>query len=446
MKRLLILGAGRSSVSLIEYLLKHAGEEDWEVTVADISQGEALKKTRGHHRSRVVELDILQEGSLQKVMQGMDLVISMLPAALHLSVARECIRMNIHLATASYVAKEMKMMEQDIQSRGLIFLNEMGLDPGIDHMSAMEVINRIRAQGGVLESFRSYCGGLVDPGSDTNPWGYKFSWNPRNVVLAGQGTACFREDGVTRFLPYQQLFREAQTITVAGAGDFDAYANRDSLSYIESYGIPEVKTLLRGTLRRSGFCKAWDAFVQLGLTDDSWQLPSSAFKNWDQLLNAFIPRGKGDLKHRTAKFLGIRRFDPVIKKLEWLGIFGKTPVRLASGSPARFLQDLLERKWKLGIRDKDQIVMHHEFLYRRSKKRYHLTSSLVLSGKDPVHTAMAATVGLPLAMGAKHILRGTWKLKGVIIPVLPEIYTPVLEELKEYGIRFEEKEKIQNAR
>jgi len=415
MKKILVIGAGRSSALLIDYLLEHSTAENWKVSVADISLELAMQKTKGHPNANTLLFDARDTNSGKKLLAGNDIVVSMLPAALHLLIAKECLALGIHLATASYVSPEMQALSGDVKSRGLIFLNEMGLDPGIDHMSAMSIIDRIKASGGILKSFRSYCGGLVAPESNDNPWGYKFSWNPRNVVLAGQGTAQFRSEGLLRFLPYSHLFSNSETIRVKGLGKFDAYANRDSLSYLKHYGIEDIETILRGTLRTEGFCSAWNAFVQLGLTDDSWKLPADKFKTWDQLLTAFLPTGTGTLKKRTARFLQLKENNSVIKKLEWLGIFAKTPVQLSSGTPAQYLQALLEKKWKLQQKDKDMVVMQHEFLYSLKGKKHQFISSLVLKGKDQDHTAMALTVGLPLAIGVKMILKGEIKSRGVLI-------------------------------
>lgn len=446
MKRILILGAGRSSSSLIGYLIRHSQKEDWEITVADISETLARKKTGDAARTKVLELDANDPERRKHAITNADLVISMLPAALHLAVARECLAQRKHMATASYVSQEMMSLHDEACSHDLVFLNEMGLDPGIDHMSAMEIIHRVQAQGAELSGFRSYCGGLVAPESNDNPWGYKFSWNPRNVILAGQGTAQFRENGVLRFIPYSSLFNCAASVKVPGYGNFDAYANRDSLGYLHHYGIQEVQTILRGTLRTDGFCKAWDALIRLGLTDDSWQLPAGAFRFWNELLNSFVPGGKGDLKQRTSRFLNIPRSGTIMKKLDWLGIFGRTPVRLRHGSPAQYLQDLLERKWKLGSRDKDMVVMLHEFEYTLKRKKYKISSSMVMKGQDQEQTAMAMTVGLPLAMGVKLILQNRILQRGVIIPVHPEIYLPVLDELRNCGISFREQVTVQKAR
>ncbi len=446
MKKILILGAGKSSSSLIHYLLDHAQTEQWEVTVADISLEAAEQKTGKHPHAKAVVFDATDASRRKELLNGNNVVVSMLPAALHMLVAKDCLELCIHLATASYVSGEMESLSGQVAQKGLVFLNEMGLDPGLDHMSAMAIIHRIKQEGGQLKSFRSYCGGLVAPESNDNPWGYKFSWNPRNVILAGQGTAQFRENGLIRFLPYQQLFKEAECITVKGLGKFDAYANRDSLSYLRPYGIENIETILRGTLRTDGFCQAWNAFVQLGLTDDSWQVPPGKFKSWDQMIGAFLPVGTGSLKKRMAQVLGIRENSPVIKKLDWLGIFGKTPLHLERGTPAQFLQELLEKKWKLKPRDKDMIVMQHEFIYSLKGRKKKVISSLVLKGKDQAHTAMAATVGTPLAIGVKMILKGTIQQRGVIIPISPEIYVPALKELEGLGITFREEYSAQKAK
>ncbi|MEW6469571.1 MAG: saccharopine dehydrogenase C-terminal domain-containing protein, partial [Bacteroidota bacterium] len=319
---------------------------------------------------------------------------------------------------------------------GLIFLNEAGLDPGIDHMSAMQLIDGFKKAGEEILSFRSYCGGLVAPESNDNPWGYKFSWNPRNVVLAGQGgDAQYLEQGALKTIPYEKLFEQTETIEVSGYGRFEAYANRDSLSYRQPYGLEEIPTLLRGTLRMPGFCRAWNALIRLGLTDDTKSIPDSDQLTWEQLIHRLNPVITADLAAQ------IHGNSEVFSRLEWLGIFSDRKIPLKNATPAQILQELLEEKWALKPHDKDMIVMQHIFETRNKKKEIRkVKSSLVVIGDDQVYTAMAKTVGLPLAICVKLILQGKIKARGVVIPVLKEIYTPVLKELADNGIRFQEKQ------
>jgi saccharopine dehydrogenase-like NADP-dependent oxidoreductase len=445
MKHILVIGAGRSSTSLIKYLLNNAEKENWKITVGDISLELAQQKTGNHKHAKAIVFDINNDEQRKEEIQKADLVISMLPAFMHMSVAKDCVVYKKHMATASYVSQEMAELNKQALAAGVILMNEIGLDPGIDHASAMKIIDEIHAEGGELTSFKSYCGGLVAPEYNDNPWGYKFTWNPRNVVLAGQGTAQFIDSGSYKYIPYNRLFTQTETIEVEGYGKFDGYANRDSLSYRKLYHIDAIPTMLRGTLRMPGFCKAWNVFVKLGLTDDSYKIESSDRLTYGELLQAFLPKGTASLKDKLIAFMGNEVNEEIIQQIEWLGIMGDRKIKLANASPAQLLQDLLEEKWKLQEHDKDMIVMQHQIRYKNSKAEIkHITSSLVVIGDDPIHTAMAKTVGIPLAIASKLILQGKITARGVVIPTTKEIYDPVLKELESFGVKFEEREH-QNA-
>lgn len=438
MKKILLIGAGRSSSSLISYLLSHAANEGWILTVADMSIRSAEEKTAGHASARAIQLDINDTVATTTEIENSDLVLSMLPAHMHIQIARECVRMRKHLVTASYVSKEMTELHESAMRADVILLNECGLDPGIDHMSAMEMIDEIREKGGQLEVFKSFTGGLVAPASNDNPWGYKFSWNPRNVIIAGQGTARYMENGSYKYIPYHRLFAQSEKVHVDGHGNFDGYANRDSLSYIKTYGIESVNTMLRGTLRQEGFCRAWNVFVQLGLTDDSYFLEGTEDLSYAKLIDAFLPgrEGKVSLRKRLSELMNYPENDPALDLVEWTGILDEKKIGLSKVSPAQILQSLLEVKWKLGDDDKDMIVMQHLFRFTLNNKMHSLTSSLVVEGENSFHTAMARTVGLPAAISTRLILNGIIRERGVRIPVSREIYKPVLTELKELGIAF----------
>lgn len=440
MKTILVIGAGRSSSSLIQYLLDHAAAENWQVRVGDVDEKNAAARVGGNPNGVAFRFDIADAAQREKEISNASLVISMLPAFMHGAVAKDCVRFGKHLVTCSYVNDEMRALDAEAKSKNIILLNEIGLDPGIDHMSAMQIIDRIKNAGGEISAFYSYCGGLVAPESNDNPWGYKFSWNPRNVILAGQGTAQFIEKGKYKYLPYSRLFSEAKTISVEGHGDFDAYANRDSLSYRAVYGLEHIPTMLRGTLRMPGFCKAWNAFVQLGWTDDTWKIHNASSLTYAELIASFLPAKNGTAKERLAAFLGEDVNSEVMSKLEWLGIFSDEKIKLIEATPAQILQELLERKWKLKPGDKDMIVMQHRFEYTLQQKPHTIISSFVLKGEDEIHTAMAKTVGLPAAIAVRRILSGELKRTGVCVPVTADIYEPVLKELESFGIRFSEKE------
>lgn len=440
MKNILVIGAGRSASSLIKYLLDNSSKENWNITVGDVAIDLVKQKTANHPNSRAIAFDITNDKQREEEIKRADLVISMLPASMHMNVARDCVRFKKHLATASYVSKEMMELHAEARSEGIILLNESGLDPGIDHASAMKVIDHIHEQGGELTSFQSFCGGLVAPECNDNPWGYKFSWNPRNVILAGQGTAQFIENGEYKYIPYNRLFTQICTIEVFGHGKFDAYANRDSLSYRKFYGIENIPTMLRGTLRMPGYCQAWNVFVKLGLTDDSYKIEASDTLTYKQLLESFLPVGKQSTKEKLTTFMGAEMNEEVMNKIEWLGVFEDKKIKVKNATPAQILQDLLEEKWLLKEHDKDMIVMQHQFEYTLNGQAKKITSSLVVKGDDQTYTAMAKTVGLPLAIAAKLILQGKISARGVIIPTKKEIYLPVLNELENYGVKFEEKE------
>jgi saccharopine dehydrogenase-like NADP-dependent oxidoreductase len=436
MKNIFVIGAGRSASSLIRYLLDHAGKNEWKVTIGDLSKELVESKVADHKNGEAVVFDIHNASQREKYIGAADLVISMLPATMHMDVAKDCLRLGKHMFTASYVSPAMQELNDEAKKKGLLFLNEIGLDPGIDHMSAMKIIDELKAKGIKLKGFYSWCGGLVAPESNDNPWGYKFTWNPRNVVLAGQGTARYIENGHYKYIPYNRIFTEIRRVDVEGHGTFEGYANRDSLSYRPIYGLEDIPTMLRGTLRMPGYCYAWDALIEIGLTDDTVKIEHSEKMTYAQLMDAFLP-GKGkDVRKRAMDFLDIHVTSPVMERLEWLGIFSEKQVKVKNGTPAQILQELLEEKWALNPNDKDMIVMQHHFVYDEAGKEKNLYSSLVVKGDDMIYTAMAKTVGLPLAIAAKLMLQGKINMTGVVVPVMKEIYEPVLKELEKSGVTF----------
>ncbi len=441
MKNILVLGAGLSTSSLINYLLNHAEKENWQVTVGDVNLDTAMTKVAGHPRGKAIVFDIFNEQLKNTSVREADLVISMLPARFHPMVAEACLEHGKSMLTASYVSPEIRRLDYLARQKGILFFNELGVDPGIDHMSAMRVIDAIRQRGGKLTGFRSYTGGLIAPESDNNPWNYKFTWNPRNVVLAGQGTSMYIRDGQYKYIPYHQLFRQTEKATVLHLGEFDVYANRDSLQYREVYNLPDIKTLIRGTMRRPGYCAAWDAFVQLGMTDDSYTIVDSESMTWLEFTDAFVPGTNGrSVQERLAAYLGIPSDGEIMAKLTWLGLFDNTKTGLKQATPAQILQRKLEEKWKLEPADKDMIVMQHVFDYEYKDKTYRHKSSLIVIGKDQRETAMAITVGTPLAIAARLVLNGTIRATGVQVPTQAEFYNPILKELEEYGVEFVEEE------
>lgn len=441
MKKILILGIGRSSSALLGYLEENSQKYNWEITVG-VRDVEAGRK-KVSPSTRVVAFDVFNEQQLNTEVQAADVVVSMVPARFHPMVAMVCLKYSKSMLTASYESDEIAEMAARAKSQGILFLNELGVDPGIDHMSAMRAINHIREQGHRLLCFESFTGGLIAPESDTNPWNYKITWNPRNVVLAGQGgPARFIQEGTYKYIPYNRVFRRTEVIDIEGYGKFEGYANRDSLKYIEKYNLQDVPTVYRGTLRRPGYCRGWDVFVQLGATDDSYTMHDTEQMTYKQFINSFLYHSKEDpVKTKLYQYMHIDQDSDVREKLEWLGIFDDTPIGLKNATPAQILEQIICRKWVLEDGDKDMLVMWHKFIYQESgkKKPTLMTSSMVSIGDDQVNTAMAKTVGLPLAIALKMLLTGQIRLTGAHIPTHKEIYEPVLKELELYGITFSDK-------
>ncbi|HZW62847.1 MAG TPA: saccharopine dehydrogenase C-terminal domain-containing protein [Flavobacteriaceae bacterium] len=443
MRNILVIGSGKSSSYLIKYLLENSEKENLHIIIGDINTDNAKKLLKNHPNGQAITLDVFDADSRKNAIKNADIVISMLPASFHIEVAKDCITFKKNMVTASYVSKEMDALHQNAVEKGLIFMNEIGVDPGIDHMSAMKVIDQIRAKGGKIILFESFTGGLIAPESDTNLWNYKFTWNPRNVVVAGQGGAAkFLQEGTYKYIPYNRLFRRTEFLDVDGYGRFEAYANRDSLKYQSVYGLDNAKTLYRGTMRRVGFSRAWNMFVQLGMTDDSYTIDDSENMSYRDFVNAFLPYSPTDsveLKFRHQ--LKIDQDDIVWDKLEELDLFSKTKkVELKKATPAQILQKILMDTWTLAPDDKDMIVMYHKFGYELNGKKHQIDATMVTLGEDQTYTAMSKTVGLPVAMATLAILNGKITTPGVQIPITEEVYTPILDELAQYNIQFNEKE------
>ena len=442
MKEILIFGAGRSSRVLISNLHGQSIHFNWKIKVVDI-QFDEVDRLDGVVYSVV---NVQDETERDREVQNSDLVISMLPARFHHLVAQSCVKYSRNLLTASYETPELKAFEEEVNQKGLFFLNECGLDPGLDHMSAMKLIDQIKDAGHEMYCFESFTGGLVAPESDNNPWNYKFSWNPRNVVLAGQGgPAKFIQNGKIKYIPYHRLFRRTELIDLGEFGMFEGYANRDSLKYLGKYSLQGIPTIYRGTLRRPGFSRAWNVFVQLGATDDSYYIEDTEKMTYRDFINSFLPYHPTDsVELKLYHYMNIPQDSEIIYKLKWLGIFSDTPIGLKRATPAQVLEKILKEKWQLKAGDKDMIVMWHKFEYRDSntKTKRFKTSSLVVTGENSKQTAMALTVGLPLAVAAKLVLNGKLDLKGMYIPNIREIYDPILAELEKHGIVFHEKEEV----
>jgi saccharopine dehydrogenase-like NADP-dependent oxidoreductase len=443
MKTVLVLGAGRSSSALITYLLNWAAKSNNRVVVGDQSLALAQARVNGFTQGKAISFNVQEDDQSAEAIRSADVVISLLPPHLHAAVAKLCLVYGKHLLTASYVSDEMKGLHEEAAGKKLLFLNECGLDPGIDHMSAMEIIHRINQHGGKLESFESFTGGLIAPETDPgNPWRYKFTWNPRNVVMAGQGTAKYLHNGTHKYIPYQQLFKRTTAVAVPGYGEFEGYANRNSLTYIHAYGLGGIKTMLRGTLRYKGFCDAWNVLVQLGCCDDTYLMDDINGMTHIGFIESFLNTGRGSAEHRLAQHFKLDIEGQEMQRLGWSGFFSDEPVGLSAGTPAQITEHILNKKWRLLPDDKDMIVMWHRFVYKQAGQRHEIQSSLVVTGEDSVHTAMAKTVGLPLGIAARLVMEGKIRLTGVQIPTHAEIYVPILNELKEHGISFQEQEVV----
>ena len=427
-KHILLFGAGKSATVLIDYLGKITLQKQWIFTVADVNEQVILAKTSGMPHIQAKAIQIEEEESRKALIEAADVVISMLPPTLHHLVAKDCLLLRKHLLTASYIDPAIKALDKEIADAGLLFLGEMGLDPGIDHMSAMKIIDHIHAQGGTITSFKSHCGGLVAPESDTNSWHYKISWNPRNIVTAGQAGAIYKEQDAIQKMDYNNIFKNAGTVEVEGIGQLAFYPNRDSLSYIPVYGLNDASTFIRTTLRYPGFCTGWQKIIEAGLTDDRVMIDTDHL-SYGRFLREQLAANQVQLDTPLLE-----------QQFEMLGLYNNHSINKGLQSAAAILQDIIEEQWKLEHGDKDLIVMLHEISYTLNNSNHSIKSTLVVKGDDELRTAMAKTVGLPLGIAATLLLENKITLSGLHIPTIPAIYLPVLNELANEGIRFEEVE------
>lgn len=421
MKSIVLFGAGKSATCLIDYLTRICTEKNWILTIADADAEALRKKLIPSAFVHAIQVNVESPGERILLIKKADLVISLLPPALHILIAKDCIFNLKNLLTASYVDEEIRKLSSAVREKKLLFLCEMGLDPGIDHMSAMQIIHKIQREGGIIDSFLSHTGGLVAPESDDNPWHYKISWNPANVVKAGSSGAIYKEDGKIKKLSYESLFENTGIAEIKPMGKLAWYPNRDSLAYIPVYGLESARSFIRTTLRHPDYCFGWKNLVKAGLTNDEKVIPSfiKTISDWSQPLLSFV--------NNSNKYL-----------YEQLGLFQNESLPAGAHTSAKILQTLLEKNWKMKETDKDMILMLHEFEYLLNDRRYSLRSSLIVKGENALRTAMAKTVGLPLGIAAKLILENRMTISGLHIPIIPEIYEPVLEELALEGIHFRE--------
>jgi len=435
MKKILVVGAGRTAISLISYLIKQAEKQNWQITVADHSLESAEHKTAGHPKARAVCFDVFDVNQRGKEISEADVVVSLLPETLHVHLVEDCLENKVHLITASYVSPNMRNFNERAIESDVILLNEMGLDPGIDHMETMRLITKIKDRGGKVLSLRSFGGGLITPESDDNPWGYKITWNPMNVVIAGMASARYVKDGKLKIVPYNRLFLDTEIVKIEGAGEYEAYPNRDSIKYRKIYHLPKIPNVYRGSLRKKGFCKAWNSLIRIGLTDNRYIVPESQRLTYEDWLSIYLTKRNGaTTKEALEDFLRVTPDSEVMQKIEWLGLLSNKRVRLKNATPAEILLDLLKQKWELKKDDRDMVILQTEIEYQLNGKREKIISSFVLKGKDSEHTAMSETVGLPLGIAVNLILNNQIKERGVIIPVHRDIFRPALKELSDLGI------------
>ncbi|WP_438944683.1 saccharopine dehydrogenase C-terminal domain-containing protein [Sediminibacterium sp.] len=426
---IVVFGAGKSATVLIAYLGRICNEKNWIGTIADRDLQSLEQKIAGFPSLKANALNIENETERQGLIKTADIVISLLPPGLHFWVAQDCVALRKNLLTASYLDAQIKSLEPAIKEAGLLFIGEMGLDPGIDHMSAMQIIEEIKEKGGSIHSFKSHCGGLIAPESDNNPWHYKISWNPRNIVTAGKAGAVYKADGNNVEIPYEQIFVDCEQLEIPEVGSLAYYPNRDSLSYIPLYQLEKANTFIRTTLRYASFCTGWEKMVTARLTSDE-EIINTDELSYAEFFNSHLNKHQVSLD--TAELQ---------EQFDFLGLNNPAMINKGQIACSQLLQEILEEKWKLTQGDKDLIVMLHEFEYRLHQQRFALSSSLVVKGDDERKTAMAKTVGLPLGIAAVLILENKIQLKGLHIPIVKEIYEPVLAELAKEGIAFKETKK-----
>jgi saccharopine dehydrogenase-like NADP-dependent oxidoreductase len=439
MLTVLIAGAGKSSAHLIDYMLSNA-KQKWRVIVMDSNPEMIAEKLGGNPKGESAVIDINDDHARQSLVKNADIVLSLMPPNLHYLLAKDCIKFKKNLITSSYVSEEIKALNEEAKKAGIMMMCEMGLDPGIDHMSANAIIHGVQRIAGSIQSFKSYCGGLIAPESDDNPWHYKISWNPRNIVLAGKQGAIWLENGKQHEANYEQLFSGSKKVKVGNLGSLSYYPNRDSLKYLDLYNLPDVKTFVRATLRHPSFIKGWDLVIRAGLVNeqDQFSADNSSYADWTAHLLGVSNDAK--LREQFKKKFGAD--DKEMKQMDWLGLFDNRRINgVGKLSSADILQTLLEERWKMKALDKDMVVMQHQIDYERRGILVKLTSTMIVVGDNRQHSAMSKTVGLPMGILAKKILLqevSTRNITGVQIPVMPEVYVPVLKELKKNGIEFME--------
>ena len=437
MQKILILGIGRSTYYLLQYLNEQIASDSTVITAMD-AQIELVEKRSNEFANITFIQSEIDAISILPVITNADIVVSMLPPAFHMMVAELCLQENKHFFTASYVSAEIRAMSEQAENKGLLFMMECGLDPGIDHMSAISLIHSLKEQGAQITSFESFTGGLVHPSNINPPWNYKVSWNPRNVVLAGQGAAAqYLKDGVIQEVPYHLLFTKPSTWKLSENEFYEGYPNRDSIFYQKLYNLEQSETFVRGTLRYPRFCEGWNYLVQLGLTDDTVVLQENTARTCRTFLQHFLSANGVTIEDKLKELFNDKASEALIF-IESLGLLFETPVNTNAATAAVILQSIIEKKWKLEKEDRDRIVMIHKLSYVLAGKEQTIQSYMVVDGEDSERTAMAKTVGLPLAIAVDLFLQGKIKSRGVQIPITEEFYKPLLEKLELVGIVFKE--------
>ena len=438
MKNILVLGAGRTAFYLVNYLLEQGKKYNWTLRLGDREEENLTIFRKESDNFTPFLFDVMNEQQACEEVKNADVVISLLPAQFHEKVGALCLKFEKHFLSASYVSPEFKSWEKEIADKGLYFIKETGLDPGLDHMSAVQMLDDIRSKGGTIDQFLSFTGGLMSPSQQGNPWQYKFTWNPMYVVTAGRDGGNYLREGQIKRIPYHRLFEEIDFLDMPGYGSFDAYYNRNSFKYVKEYGLESTDTVIRYTLRRQGFCKAWAVFVSLGLTDNNFEFDFDEPLTNRSFLNMFIRKGEESLEDRFCKAAKCQRGDEVYTKIEWLGMFDETEIPIKKGTSAVFLKEILSQKWAMLDTDKDMIYMAHVCYYQNQGRLFKKKHFLAVEGENKSETAMAQTVGLPLAMAAKLVLLDKLGAPGLMIPNRPDLYQPILAELKERGVGFQE--------
>lgn len=441
-QQILVLGAGQSAPYLIRYLLDRAETFDWEVVVADRDEDLAQARVGSHARGRAVYVDATDMKGVRALVAQAKVVVNFLAPPFQFPVAKLCLELGRHMVSASYQDPRVLALHDAAEAAGLTILCEVGLDPGLDHMSAMKLIHSLQEAGGAITHFASYGSGVPAPDACNNPLNYAITWNPRNVVMAGAAGSQYLIDGHIKVVPYPEVFHRTWPYEVPGLGLMEAYPNRNSIGYQSTYGLSHVETLIRGTLRFPGFSETWYHIARLGLPNETLTIPKLAERTWAELVEMFLPPGETrDIRLRTARHLGISPSGGIMKNLNWLGLFSDAPIGVEGSTPAEAMSHLLQQKLRLPPGGRDMVVLAHELFVvypEQDNRRTRVTSTLIHYGEPDGMTAMATTVGLPAAIGARMLMTDAFPRAGSYIPTDPAIYGPMLRELEQAGLKFTE--------